>query len=203
MSESRRPARRSSEAGSAYVIALLVLVVLSIAGLSLVLITGTEATIGTAERSLNRTFYAADSGVAVGLTNLLNRSYQPMRFTTAGFEPSAINKTDRVDVSCIFPLRMYFCNLCTANAGSSFFNINHTYLSTATRYGLGQPLAQQQLVVSLQIEPSQMPPASEDCADSLGRALLSTQIDEHQQGNEWNPPPVEEGEGEGEGGGSP
>lgn len=193
-----RSARLSGQAGSAYVIALLVLVVLSIAGLSLVLITGTESTIGTAERSLNRTFYAADSGVAVGLTGLLNRSYQPLRFSTAGFEPSAINKTDQVDVSCIFPIRHYFCNLCTANSGSPFFSINHIYMSTATRFGLGQPLAQQRLVVSLQIEPSQTPPTSEDCADSLGRALLSGQIDEHQS-NIWQ----ENAGGGGGGEGSP
>lgn len=178
--KAQRPERLSGQAGSAYVIALLVLVVLSIAGLSLVLITGTESTIGSAERSINRTFYAADSGVAVGLTNLLNRSYQPLRFSSSGFETSAITKTDQVDVSCIFPIRLYFCNLCTANTGSSFFNINHVLMSTATRFGLGQPLAQQQLVVGLQIEPTQMPPTSEDCADSLGRALLSGNIDDHQ-----------------------
>lgn len=196
---STRSERLSGEAGSAYIIALLVLVVLSIAGLSLALITGTESTIGSAERAQNRTFYAADSGIAVGLTNLLNRSYQPLRFSTAGFEQSAINKTDQVDVSCIFPLRIYFCNLCTANSGSQFFNINHVYMSTATRYGLGQPLAQQQLVVSLQTEPAQMPPSSEDCADTLGRALLSGQIGNH-QGNVWVP--IEAG-GEGGEEGSP
>lgn len=175
--------RLSGEAGSAYVIALLVLVVLSIAGLSLALITGTESTIGSAERAQNRTFYAADSGIAVGLTSLLNRNYQPLRFSTAGFEASAINKTDQVDVSCIFPIRFYFCNLCTANTGNEYYNVNHIYMSTATRYGLGQPLAQQQLVVTLQAEPSQKPPTS-DCGDSLGRALLSEEIG-NQQSNEW------------------
>ena len=78
-------ARSRSEAGSAYIVTLLALVVLTILALSLALVTQTEVQVGANERTVNRTFYAADSGVGLaaaealsssrytGLTVLLNR----------------------------------------------------------------------------------------------------------------------------------
>jgi Tfp pilus assembly protein PilX len=59
----RRP--RRGEAGSAYLVAILALVVLTIAGLSLALITQTETQIGANEKMVERAFYAADSGIAI------------------------------------------------------------------------------------------------------------------------------------------
>ncbi|MBV8202862.1 MAG: hypothetical protein JOZ15_19775, partial [Acidobacteria bacterium] len=53
------------ERGSAFIVALLVLVVLTIAGLALTLMTQTEMRIGANEREANRTFYASDSGIQV------------------------------------------------------------------------------------------------------------------------------------------
>ena len=53
---------RRGERGSAYLIALMALVVLTILGLSLVLVTQTEVQVGANERTVNRTFYAADTG---------------------------------------------------------------------------------------------------------------------------------------------
>ena len=58
---------RSSEAGSAYVITLLALVVLTILALSLALVTQTEVQVGANEKTVNRTFYAADSGLNIWL----------------------------------------------------------------------------------------------------------------------------------------
>ncbi len=58
----RRPA---VEQGSAYVVTLLALVVLTILALSLTLLTQSEMQIGTNERIVQRIFYAADAGVAV------------------------------------------------------------------------------------------------------------------------------------------
>jgi hypothetical protein len=64
-----------SEAGSAYVIALLVLVVLTVIGLALTLITQTEVQIGSTERSLNRSFYSADSGPNIALAGTLSKNW--------------------------------------------------------------------------------------------------------------------------------
>jgi len=69
----RTAPRRNPEAGSAYIIALLVLVVLSIIGIALAQITQTEYQIGANELTSNRTLYAADEAfqfaTAYQLTN--------------------------------------------------------------------------------------------------------------------------------------
>src|ERR1044072_954569 len=56
--------RRSSESGSAYIIALMALVVLSILGLGLALITQTEMQVGAGEMTYQRLLYSADSGTS-------------------------------------------------------------------------------------------------------------------------------------------
>jgi len=67
---------RSSEAGSAYVITLLALVVLTILALSLALVTQTEVQVGANEKTVNRTFYAADSGLGISVAEILaNHDY--------------------------------------------------------------------------------------------------------------------------------
>lgn len=59
------------EAGSAYLVTLLLLVVLTLLGLSLALVTGTESQIGANERILERVFYASDAGVGVAAARIL------------------------------------------------------------------------------------------------------------------------------------
>lgn len=72
MSDRRNvPSDRRAERGSAFVVALLVLLVLTIAGLALTLLTQTEMRIGANEREANRTLYAADSGIEVSTARTL------------------------------------------------------------------------------------------------------------------------------------
>ena len=61
----RRPP--AAERGSAYLFALLALLVLTVVGLSLVVITQTESQIGGAEKTSNRTLYAAASALRMQL----------------------------------------------------------------------------------------------------------------------------------------
>ena len=61
----RIPRTHQREAGSVYVIALLVLLILTIVGLALSLVTQTERLLGANDRITQRVFYAADSGTAV------------------------------------------------------------------------------------------------------------------------------------------
>ena len=63
--------RNSSEAGSAYIMVLLALVVLTIMGLSLSFMTQTELQIGANERVTTRVFYAADAAVDAALANVM------------------------------------------------------------------------------------------------------------------------------------
>ena len=63
--------------GSAYIVVLLVLLLLTIFGLSLVVITHTERQIGTNERDASRNFFAAESGIAVAVAWLQENNTQP------------------------------------------------------------------------------------------------------------------------------
>jgi hypothetical protein len=64
----------SGQAGSAYIAALLVLVVLTLIGLSLALITQSEMQIGANERVSQRLFYAANSGIAASTARALTNA---------------------------------------------------------------------------------------------------------------------------------
>ncbi len=66
-----RYAEREGEDGSVFIVALMVLVMLTVIGLSLALVTETEMLIGGNEQVIQETFYAAESGLAVAVTQLL------------------------------------------------------------------------------------------------------------------------------------
>lgn len=63
---------RSGERGSAYIVALMALLVLTLGGLSVALITQTEMQVGVNERLQVRDFYAAESGLAIATGDVLN-----------------------------------------------------------------------------------------------------------------------------------
>ncbi len=54
---------RRGERGAALVIAILVLAILTVIGIALMLVTSTESRIAANEWSINRAFYASDSGI--------------------------------------------------------------------------------------------------------------------------------------------
>src|SRR5439155_6081517 len=54
---------RAKEGGAALVIAILVLAILTVIGIALMLVTSTESRIAANEWSVNRAFYASDSGI--------------------------------------------------------------------------------------------------------------------------------------------
>jgi hypothetical protein len=60
---SRAARARRGERGAALVIAILVLAILTVIGIALMLVTSTESRIAANEWSVNRAFYAADSGI--------------------------------------------------------------------------------------------------------------------------------------------
>jgi hypothetical protein len=65
-------AARSRERGAALVIAILVLAILTVIGIALMLVTSTESRIAANEWSLNRAFYASDSGIRWGSVQMTN-----------------------------------------------------------------------------------------------------------------------------------
>jgi len=155
------PARRG-EAGSAYMIVLLALVVLTLLALSLAFLTQTEVQIGANERITNRVFYAAESGIAAATARaLVTADYTAHTYTfTDPGTVGALGFKEVVDVSPILPILDSPCNLCEINdAGTysekSFRKINHAVTATATRYAGSDttPLAQKTLTAMIEVQP--------------------------------------------------
>jgi hypothetical protein len=136
-----RLARR--QAGSAYVIALLVLIVLTFMGMTLALTTQTEVQIGANERLANRAFYTAESGTAVALAHaLVTADYDGRSFRMADSaadeptgSPTGFVVGTEITVSPFLPILAAPCNLCQINQGSQYYRINHAVTSIAVRRG--------------------------------------------------------------------
>lgn len=62
---------RNPEQGSVFIVALMVLVMLTVIGLSLALVTETEMLIGGNEQVINETFFAAETGMNVAISQLM------------------------------------------------------------------------------------------------------------------------------------
>ena len=165
----RPPIGRDSERGSVYLIALLGLVVLTILGLTLSVITQTEMRMGANERVLQRVFYAADSGFGASLSRAMVQG----DFTSATFtlpdpsSPPAFNFRHRVAVTPLVPVLSAPCNLCQINnAGSygakQYHKVSHAVAVDAQRLG-GEPdnpglVAQKALSAMLDVQPMESTP---------------------------------------------
>jgi hypothetical protein len=128
------------EAGSAYLAVLLVLVILTIMGLSLATVTSMEMEIGSAERTVTRVFYGADSGIAIATAAALtSRDYRSraLRLFGDAHTPqgtsAVVGRAPRVQLTHTVPLLAEHCNLCSVNENElQFFKVNHAMTSTAT-----------------------------------------------------------------------
>ena len=134
--ESGSIARRASERGSAYLFVLLVLLVLTVIGLSLVVITQTEAQIGGAEKSASRVLYGADSGLRIQFA--LSR-FAATKARRLQLDTSLINSTElkeTIDVSPFYPVYKGACNLCSVNKGSDeYWAIDYLVNAQGLRVG--------------------------------------------------------------------
>ena len=165
------PRRLVRESGSAYLVTLLLLIVLTLLGLSLALVTGTESQIGANERVLERVFYAADAGIGVGaarilagsdyqydVDNDLNNSYIMNETPNA---PVMLTRS-RVSIGPMVPLQTAPCNLCEINNSGSYRSnayerVNILIPSRGTRQILAEAEARRQVAATLDIQPWQSP----------------------------------------------
>ncbi len=133
-------ASRRSEAGSAYLAVLLVLVVLTILGLSLAVITQSEVLIGGSEKQAVQQVIAANSGIALASV------YELVGHDAAGHKMRITQRTARLlgqdteigDVACSTPfiaIHSGICNLCTMNQDSDFAAVQYGVTVAALRYG--------------------------------------------------------------------
>jgi hypothetical protein len=118
----RIPAPPRSQEGSAYIVALLVLVVLTVMGIGLAMITQTEVQVGANERMVNRIFYAADATISVTAMRMIvtndtaRRIYYLDDPITDGVN---LGLRNQVTTTGMVPWSELPCNLCQIN------NANH------------------------------------------------------------------------------
>jgi Tfp pilus assembly protein PilX len=159
------------EEGSAYIIALLALVVLSIIGIGISLISQTERIIGSNDRMITRVLYAADSAISDAVARLVVfYDYEPRTFEVHDPTDSSdlIDMVNEVDVSWMLPILDAPCNLCQINQGSQFVKINHAMTVRAARKEAGstdtQGIAARKVVAMVELQPrkSSIPPMNID-----------------------------------------
>ena len=175
-----RTPRPGAEAGSAYLAVLLALVVLSIVGLALTLVTQNEMVIGSNQRTVTRVLYDADAGINEATARVLAlRDHQPKTLLLDDpAAPAGLGLGSRLEISHILPVHDSPCNLCQINQGSDFFKINHALTVHATRVGLlgtanETPLANKTLSVMVDIQPWQLLPEALafDTTDADGNGM--------------------------------
>ncbi|MGH9361992.1 MAG: PilX N-terminal domain-containing pilus assembly protein [Thermoanaerobaculia bacterium] len=165
---------RRGEGGSAYVAVLVVLVVLTIFGLALALITQTEMQVGSNEKTINRVFYVADSGIEIATARVLvSRDHRARIYTMTDnggvMTEGKVQLGTRVDVSPFYPIFDAPCNLCEINnAGAynerAFRKIIHAVTVDAARFARLEdgsnetPVAQKTLSAMIEIQPWQASP---------------------------------------------
>lgn len=165
-----RPNRTSKlhERGSVYILALLVLLILTVAGLTLSLITQSEMQIGVNERLAQSAFYNAGSGVDIATAKALVvpdlRSFEIDLVEPADL--GNLNVRHRLEVSPFQPILDAPCSLCQINADATYFKINHAVASQSTRIAwMGAPatppadptpLAQKKVSVMVAFQPWRM-----------------------------------------------
>lgn len=133
---------RRANKGSVYILALLVLLILTVVGLTLSLVTQSEMQIGVNERLSQAAFYTANSGIDIATAKALVvpdlRSFQIDLAEPADL--ANLNIRSRLEVSPFQPILDAPCNLCQINADSTFFKINHAVASRSTRIAwMGAP----------------------------------------------------------------
>lgn len=160
-----------AQEGSVYLISLVVILILTVMGLSVALVTQSEMQIGVNERLNETMFYAANSGIEVATAKaLVLPDLRRMRLDQV--VPSALpglNVRNRVDVSPFRPILKVACDLCQINEGGSYAKINHQVEATASRIGWqgaaetvpANPtrLAQKRLEVMVSFQPWQVNPS--------------------------------------------
>lgn len=180
-----RPRRAAGrEEGSAYLIALMVLFVLTTLGLSLAVVTQTEILAGAQERVLERTFYAAESGIELSIARALaDGNFGPAvheRSRSELEQGKLMPIRERVQSSTFFCLGDTPCNLCSVNQGRSYARRNHLLAANASRLAPGEggnevTLGRKALSSMVDVEPFQ---SVVDCLADMPEATSGYRFDD-------------------------
>lgn len=149
---------RNSESGSAYLATLLMLVVLTVLGLSLAVITQTEVLIGGSEKQATRQVFAANSGIslATGLEMVTSSSaahqLKIAERTETLFGVDTVIADD-VCTSPYFQLASSICNLCMLNQDAEYAAVQYGVTATALRRGNAELGSRKSLGAVIALEP--------------------------------------------------
>jgi Tfp pilus assembly protein PilX len=145
------------ESGSAYVLVLVALVVLSLLGLILAMITQSEVEVGANERSANRVFYTSEAGISAAVTNLIVAN------GISGFEAKYMDQGStvygtNVSVSSLNQLNSGPSDKSQINQDSDYKAVTYATTSRATRFGkdnsgVEQPLGSKTLELMFIVTP--------------------------------------------------
>jgi hypothetical protein len=184
MSTTSRSNRRfpDRQSGSAYLLSLLVLVVLTIMGLSLAMITEAEMLVGASDRTRQRTFYSADSGLGASTAKALataNYDAATYELLDTDVDP-ALDMRNRVEVTPFLPMLSGPCNLCEINhagpgqqyGSKTYWKITHAVTAEATREGGAARVPLSQLTISSMVDVEPW----EDVAEALVPLMDTEQI---------------------------
>ena len=157
-------ARGRGQEGSASLIALMALFLLTILGITVSLVTQTEILASSQERIIERTFYAAESGLEASIARALGKGdFGPIEHvaTRTELEQGALmNVQERVQSSPFYCMGDTPCNLCSINQGSQYVRRNHMLAVNATRAGVAAdgteiPVGRKSLSSQVNVEPMQ------------------------------------------------
>ena len=178
-----RLARRahSQQNGSAFLIALIALLVLTMLGISLSFVTQTEMLVGATERISERVFYSAESGLSIAAARVLvshDKTSAKILLNDidehAGF--TGVPLRSEIELAPVVPVAAPPCNYCQINNDgeyrtNSYFKVNHAITSRASLVGPGSAaddkpvLARKILTTMLDVQPWSdilPPPQTED-----------------------------------------
>ncbi|MEO8093841.1 MAG: pilus assembly PilX N-terminal domain-containing protein [Pseudolysinimonas sp.] len=164
-----RRSRRSQE-GSAFILVLVALIVLTIFGLALAFVTQSEFQMGANDRTIGRTFYIAEAGVDITVSRALlsTNDRGPATFVIPGSMKAAGQIRDQTQMSAFIPLLAPPCNLCSINNETSYNSlwrrVNSAMRVDGARVGIGDnnktvPLAQHTVAAMADIQPTQLAPS--------------------------------------------
>jgi hypothetical protein len=155
-------AARSGEGGTAFLLAIICLVVLTLLGLSLSMLTQNELSLGDRERSAERALYAAEAGFSPAIARaLLDGDHSAQVFSVQ--EVNGLGLHNEVDVSSFYPVLAMPCDLCEVhNTGvynhDQFYEVTHAVSSRGRRLGNGEKasgaIAEKELSVMVDVLPT-------------------------------------------------
>lgn len=162
----RQTVRRSNhESGASYILVLLVLLVVSVVAVALLFVTTTEMRIGANERSMQRTFAAAESGIGFGAARMLVTGDFSERTFSINVDPdgtSPVWRRPSVENCPMYPLIEAPCRLCEINGAGTYGASNYSRSQVSIivfgrRSGPAETVSERRLSATLDLQPTQIP----------------------------------------------